>query len=255
MTEGPVVLTVSPGGFPGLAERLRRLPVVVEEHPLLTFAPPHDWAPVDRALHELQRFEALAFTSPRAAAAFVLRHAEVGGRSHRRHSDLPSLWSGGPGTEAALGALGRPVHRASDEAIGRLGAGAALAAAMIEGRIVGPVLFPCGEIRRDALPTRLRREGIDVTEVVCYRSVLADEAAARAAVERAGIMVVASPSVADLVTRAAKGAWPRLLAVGPTTAAAARAAGWTPAAVASAPDVDALVAGVRSLLSPGGANR
>ncbi len=251
------MLTVSPGGFPGLAERLRKIPVEVEEHPLLTFAPPVDWAPVDQAVRDLQRFEALAFTSPRAAAAFAERYTASRVGAHRRQSDMPLLWAGGPGTEAALGQLGRPVQRASDEEIARLGAGAALAAAMVEARIVGPVLFPCGEIRRDELPTRLRREGIEVTEVVCYRSVLADEAAARAALERAGIVVVASPSVADLVTRAAKGARPRprMLAVGPTTAAAARAAGWTPAAVASAPDVDALVAGIRSLLSADGATR
>ncbi len=251
---GPVVLTVSPGGFPGLADRLRRLPVDVEEHPLLTFAPPLDWGPVDQALRDLHRFEALAFTSPRAAAAFAERHADAGGRNRRRHSDMPSVWSGGPGTDAALGALGRPVHRASDEEIGRMGAGAALAAAMVGAGVIGPVLFPCGEIRRDELPMRLRHEGIEVHEVVCYRSVLADETAARAAVERAGIVVVASPSVADLLTRAARGARPPLLAVGPTTAAAARASGWTPAAVASRPDVEALIAGVRSLLDGDGAS-
>ena len=66
---GPVVLTVSPGAFPGLADRLRDLPLLVEERPLLTFAPPLDWAPMDLALADLSRYDALAFTSPRAAAA------------------------------------------------------------------------------------------------------------------------------------------------------------------------------------------
>jgi uroporphyrinogen-III synthase len=42
-----------------------------------------------------------------------------------------------------------------------------------------------------------------------------------------------------------------MLAVGPTTAAAARASGWAPAAVAARPDVEALVAGVRSLVAAG----
>jgi uroporphyrinogen-III synthase len=40
-----------------------------------------------------------------------------------------------------------------------------------------------------------------------------------------------------------------LLAVGPTTAAAARAAGWPPSAVAARPDVEALVAEVTSFLA------
>ena len=131
-----------------------------------------------------------------------------------------------------------------------MGAAAAVAAEMLREGIAGPVLFPCGEIRRDELPTRLRQEGIEVDEVVCYRSIVAGEEAARGAVRRAGILIVASPTVAELLARAsAPTPRPPLLAVGPTTAAAARAAGWSPAAVAEHPDVDALVAEVRSLLA------
>ena len=131
-----------------------------------------------------------------------------------------------------------------------MGAAAAVAAEMVREGMAGPVLFPCGEIRRDELPTRLRQEGIEVDEVVCYRSIVAGEEAAREAVRRAGILIVASPTVAELLARAsAPTPRPPLLAVGPTTAAAARAAGWSPAAVAEHPDVDALVAEVRSLLA------
>jgi uroporphyrinogen-III synthase len=253
---GPVVLTVSPGAFPGLAEGLRELPVIVEELPLLTFAPPMDWTPVDRALRDLSRYDALAFTSPRAATAFIGRYAEQGRGLHRREDALPPVWSGGRGTTAALAPLGAAVRGASDDETGRIGAAAALAAEMIASGVAGPVLFPCGEIRRDELPTRLRHEGIEVDEVVCYRAVLAGEAAARAAAERAAILVVASPSVADLLARVARsGARPRMLAVGPTTAAAARASGWPPAAVAARPDVEALLAGVRTLLAADSSTR
>ena len=57
-------------------------------------------------------------------------------------------------------------------------------------------------------------------------------------------------SVAALLARACpEGARPPLLVVGPTTAAAARASGWAPAAIASQPTVVALVAGVRTLLT------
>ena len=250
MTPGPVVLTVSPGAFPGLADGLRELPIPVEELPLLTFAPPMDWTPVDRALRVLSRYDALAFTSPRAATAFIGRYSEVGHEVDRRRNALPPVWSGGRGTTAALAPLAVAVHGATEDEAGRVGAAAALAAAMLESGVAGPVLFPCGEIRRDELPTRLRHEGIEVDEVVCYRAVLAGEAAARAAAERAAILVVASPIVADLLARVARsGARPRMLAVGPTTAAAARASGWPPAAVAARPDVEALLAGVRSLLA------
>jgi uroporphyrinogen-III synthase len=245
-----VVLTVSPGAFPGLADGLRDLPVTVDELPLLTFAPPMDWAPVDRALRDLSRYDAVAFTSPRAATAFIGRYAEMARSSARRGDALPPVWSGGRGTTAALAPLAAAVRSASEDEGGRVGAAAALAAAMLEAGVAGPVLFPCGEIRRDELPTRLRHEGIEVDEVVCYRAVLADEEMARAAAERAAILVVASPRVADLLARVSPaGARPRMLAVGPTTAAAARASGWPPAAVAARPDIETLLSGVRSLLA------
>ena len=246
---GPVVLTLSLDSFPGLADRLRELAVPVEELPLLSFAPPADWGPVDRALARLSHYDALAFTSPRAATAFVRR---LGASSNPEHEALPPIWTGGRGTAAAVAPLAVATRGAREEETGRLGAAAALAAAMLAGGVEGPVLFPCGELRRDELPTRLRHEGLEVDEVVCYRSVLADEAAARAAADRAAILVVASPSVADLLARASvAGERPAMLAVGPTTAAAARASGWAPAAVAARPDIDALVAGVRSLVAAG----
>jgi uroporphyrinogen-III synthase len=246
-----VVLTLSPDSFPGLADRLRELAVPVEERPLLSFAPPADWGPVDRALSRMSRYDALAFTSPRAAAAFVGRR-RLGSGSKRAHDALPPIWTSGRGTAAALAPLAVASRGASEDETGRIGAAAALAAAMLEASVEGPVLFPCGELRRDELPTRLRHEGLEVDEVVCYRSVLADEAAARAAADRAAILVVASPSVADLLARASLvGERPPMLAVGPTTAAAARASGWVPAAVAARPDIEALVAGVRSLVAAG----
>jgi uroporphyrinogen-III synthase len=63
------------------------------------------------------------------------------------------------------------------------------------------------------------------------------------------IVVVASPSVADLLARVCPpGVRPALLAVGPTTAAAARSSGWPPAGVAERPTTEALVAGVRALM-------
>lgn len=240
---GTVVVTASAGTFPGLAEALRALPAAVEERPLMSFAPPVDWGPVDRAIAELARFDALAVTSPRSARAFAERTGPVGGRR-------PPAWAAGTGTASALGTALGPVRTPPAELVGTLGAAAALAREMIAAGVRGPVLFPCGEIRRDELPARLRAEGIEVTEVVCYRSVLAGEAAARAAAERAGVLVVASPSVADLLARACPPeVRPALLAVGPTTAAAARASGWPPAAVARRPAVDALVSGVRALLA------
>lgn len=239
---GRVVITTSAGSFPGLVEEIRALPAPVEERPLMSFAPPPDWGPVDRALAELGRFEAVAVTSPRAARALAERAGQVTGG--------PPVWTAGPGTGTALGRRLGPVRTPDPALVGSLGAAAALSRAMLEAGVRGPVLFPCGELRRDELPARLRAAGVDVTEVVCYRSLLAGETEARNAAERATVLVVASPSVADLLARACPpDGRPALLAVGPTTAAAARAAGWPPDAVARRPAVEALVTGVRYLLT------
>jgi uroporphyrinogen-III synthase len=244
---GAVVVTASAGSFPGLIEAIRALPAAVEEHPLMSFAPPLDWAPVDEAVRELTRFDAVAVTSPRAAAAFAER---VTSGPASRPDELPDAWAAGAGTAAALGPAFAPVRAPSERAAGELGAAAALSRAMIAAGVRGPVLFPCGEIRRDELPARLRAEGVEVEEAVCYRSVLAGETVARNAAQRARVLVVASPSVADLLARACPtGVRPALLAVGPTTAAAARASGWAPDAIARRPAVEALVAGVRILLA------
>jgi uroporphyrinogen-III synthase len=244
------VVTASPGAFPGLLDSLRALPVAVEECPLLSFAPPSDWGPVDSALERWHEFEAIALTSPRAARAFLARVSER--KVVPADSARPRVWAGGTATASAVGSsLGR-VQLPTENEVGELGSAGALARAMLAAGVRGPVLFPCGELRREELPARLRDSGIEVEEVVCYRSVLAAEADARAAAERAEVLVVASPSVADLLARACPpGVRPALLAVGPTTAAAARASGWPPAAVASHPSTEALTGGVRSLLTAG----
>jgi uroporphyrinogen-III synthase len=240
---GAVVITAAAGSFPGLSDAVRALPAEVIEIPLLSFAAPTDWTDVDRAIRELPRYAAVAFTSPRAAVAFGRRWENIG------IDPLPPVWAAGRRTASALLSVTDTVHTAPEDEVGLIGAAAAVAAAMLREGLAGPVLFPCGEIRRDELPTRLRQEGIEVDEVVCYHSVVAGDEAAREAVRCAGILIVASPSVAELLARAsASTPRPPLLAVGPTTAAAARAAGWTPAAVAAHPDVEALVAEIRSLL-------
>lgn len=243
-----VVVTASAGTFPGLVEALRAIPVLVEEHPLMNFAPPGDWTPLDSALDRWDSFGAVAFSSPRAAAAVVDRMA--GRRTRLQGQNIPVVWAGGQATAAALGdALGR-VRTPSEADAETLGAAESLARAMLDAPVRGPVLFPCGDRRRDELPERLRSHGIAVDEVVCYRSVLASESAAHAAAARGTLLVVASPTVADLLVRACPpGARPDLLAVGPTTAASARASGWSPAAVASKPSAEALAAAVRNVLA------
>jgi uroporphyrinogen-III synthase len=244
-----VVITASADSLSGLTDALRAIPVAVEEHPLLSFEEPADWTSVDSALKHWTRYGAVAFTSPRAAAA-VAGRAQRGGMPRMQAERAPVIWAGGSATAAALGRAMGAVLAPPEPETARLGAAAALAEAMLAGGVVGPVLFPCGEMRREELPERLRRQGIVVDEVVCYRTVLSGDSEARAAAAKGTVLVVTSPRVAALLAGACPTRdRPRLIAVGPTTAAAAREAGWLPAGVASAPNVAAVVTTVRDVIA------
>jgi uroporphyrinogen-III synthase len=242
-----VVVTASGGSFPGLAQALKGSGVEVRHHPLIGFAEPRNWEPVDQALLRLSSYAAVALTSPRAAAAVAGRLRRLDDKSAT--AARPPVWVSGAATARALGDVLGPIlvpgQRKADD-----GAAATLALAMLAAKVAGRVLFLCGETHREELPDLLRGGGIEVDEVVCYRSVLATEAAAHAASTHGTLVIVGSPAVADLLARACPPhARPDLLAVGPTTATAARASGWPPVAVAVEPTAEAVAAAVRNVLA------
>lgn len=244
-----VVVTASMGSLPGLTPTLRAIPIAIEEHPLMSFAEPEDWAPVDRALGRVNGYRAVAFTSPRAAQALVNRLRRLG-IAWPRGESAPLAWAGGPATEAALEGVLGAVRIPVASATASWGAAGALARAMLEADTGSPVLFPCGEARREELVQGLRGGGVEVDEVVCYRSVLASEATARAAAMRGTVLVVTSPRVAELLAAACPpGRRPDLVAVGPTTAQSALQAGWPPAAAAESPTAEAVSAAVQSAVA------
>jgi uroporphyrinogen-III synthase len=247
MSKDCVVVTASAGAFPDLAGALRDLSVQVEARPLLTFEPPLDWSVLDAALEQAHRYQAMALTSPRAARAVALR-IEVG-RLSWDHT-APAVWVVGSATEEGLGGRVGPVLKPDAPARAGESAAAALARAMLKASVAGPVLFPCGDRRRDELPATLRSRGILVDEVVCYRSVLASRDQAREATMDCAVLVVASPSVAALLVEACpEPSRPRMVAIGAATAEAARVAGWPPAAVADKPSTAALAAAITGLLA------
>ena len=243
-----VIVTLSSGALAGLAGELAGDGITVEECPLLRFEPPADWRRLDRALAALDRYRAVAFTSPRAAEAVATRWRDLG---LHHGGTAPAVWATGVATAAPLGDLFGavripPEHEGSSRAGG---AGAALAEAILAAGNGSPVLYPCGAVRREELTRRLTQAGIVVDEVICYRSVLAPPAVARDAAGRADVLVVGSPRVAELLAAACPaGRRPRLLAVGPTTGGASKDSGWLPDAEASRPTVGELVKQLRLLL-------
>jgi uroporphyrinogen-III synthase len=244
---GPLVLTGSLGSFAGLREALEERSIEVLDRPLIDFAPPASWTPLDTALDRLATYPAVAFTSPRAVKAVVDRLAS---RGLQWPQTSPAVWAGGTSTRAELEKLLGSGRVLQPEESAGLGAAKGLARAMLAAGTSGPVLFACGAQRRDELPAWLRAKGVQVEEVECYRTILAPLANARAAAVPGEWLVVASPSVVGLLVRAYPSAErPYLIAVGPTTAAAARDAGWTPAAVADEPSVAGLIEAINGLLA------
>jgi uroporphyrinogen-III synthase len=246
MNRETIVLTGSAGSLPGIRQALAGVPATIVEQPLLSFGPPEDLSAVDQALARFGTYRALAFTSPRAACSIIDRAAVL---KLTLTTKPPDVWAVGPATASALGdALGqvRQPRTGGGDGVGA----AALARAMLDAGVRSPVLFPCGESHRDELPRALRRSGIEVDEVICYRSVLASEEAARGAAAGATLLVVTSPRVVGLLTRACSPeVRPELIVVGPTTAAAAHQAGWAPTAMASEPSAGAVASAITGLLA------
>lgn len=250
MTRPIVVLTLSGGALGGLRLALAALSITVKEHPLLTFEPPDDWTPVDDAILRVGSFGAVALTSPRAGRAFAQR-LHLSRPPGEMGEMRPQVWATGAATAATIGAALGPVRLPPAGEAAAPGAAETLARAMIAAGVRTPILFPCGDARRDDLPRLLAKAHLAVHEVCCYRSRLAEPAAARNAMRAAAVAVVGSPRVVALLVGAIPAnARPSLIAVGPTTAAAAAAVGWPPAGTAERPTADAVAAAVRGLLAP-----
>lgn len=217
-----IVLTRQAGQNRPWAERLRAAGHDVLELPLLRFR-----ALATAGEVRADRYDWIVLTSPHAAEAFMDLGLDLGSA---RCACL------GPGTAAALVAAG------GRDDLGLATRDGAELAAAFSARVAAParILLP-GSSRRLAEPRAgFERAGFVVDEVALYETeavppseLPADGPAAR------DIVFFASPSAVGAFT----GAWdarPDCVAIGETTARAARAAGF-PVALAAAPDLEAMV--------------
>jgi len=243
-----VVVTRGAGTDDALSARLRQLGAEVLEFPAIALADAEDFGPLDAALRDLERFAWAAFASAHAVEETVRRLDALGlPRGLLADRRLACV---GPATGARLEALVRAPDLMPAEATG-----AALAAALaphVRGRAV---LVPRAAEARPELGSGLRAAGAELVDPVAYRTLPAAPGSlsplgALLAAGRVDAVTFASPSavqgtVMGLGTDAPRLAGVLLGAIGPTTAEALRAAGFTAGVVPkrhTAPDLAEAVA-------------
>ncbi len=203
-----------------VALRLADIPVL--ELPLIRFVP----LPVPTGL-DPGSFDWILFTSPQAVRAF--REAGL----DRGNARVGSL---GSGTAAALTGAGLPVDFDPGCHDGAEFAAAFAAAHQAPARL----LWPGPEKRMDAPLRVLTEAGFDVTEAALYRTEPVPREELPADPWLPGdVLFFCSPSAVRAFA-AAYAVRPACVAIGETTAAAAREAGFTPR-TASAPDLASMV--------------
>jgi len=159
-----IVITRSAAQSEVLARELSArgaIPVVL---PLVSFADPEDFAPLDAAIAEIQRFDWIILTSAQAVRALVKRGEELKRSLTHRGSKL-RIASVGPVTAEAARQAGLPV-----EYVAGTHTGAALAEELGDRLSGAKVFLPRSDRANPDLPAALERRGAQVTEVIAYRT-------------------------------------------------------------------------------------
>ena len=234
-----VLVTRSADQSAGVVERLRARGAEVVEVPVLRIEPPDDPLAIRDALHSIDAYGWLLLTSANAV------HAVAAGIRGALPVTL-RLASAGPATTEAIRALlpEAVITARATSAFGGEGLARALALVDVSG---ARMLFPVSDRSPAALADDLRARGAQVDVVVAYRTTVPPDAGdrLRAALGQ-GIDAVtfASPSAVDAFVSLGGGGRLPSVVIGPTTAAAARAAGLAVAATAEAATSEGLAAAV-----------
>jgi uroporphyrinogen-III synthase/uroporphyrinogen III methyltransferase/synthase len=247
-----IVVTRRKGQASSLVDRLRELGALVLEVPAIEIAPPVDPGPLDAAVSALDQYDWIVLTSTNAVGALLARLTVLGlyPRLGGRRTKLASV---GPATTAALRAS-FPEDRVALEPERDFRAGGLLAA-FAERDLAGKrVLVPSSTAGRDELPAGLRRLGAQVEVVAAYATIEPaglDAAVATCLADGFDLALFASPSAVEAFARAAgeRASGLPVAVIGPTTEAAARAAGLDVRGVASPSTVEALIQTAERLLA------
>jgi uroporphyrinogen III methyltransferase/synthase len=198
--------------------------------PLVTFAAPEDYAPLDTALLQWSRFDWVMFTSAYAVQAVVSR-AERKGRVLTKNAPPPRIAVVGPATKDKAEKAGFRVEHTAQTHLG------VVLAEQLRDRVQNKrILLPRSDRANPDLPSALRKFGADVTEVVAYRTLRPSDAdqekLARVARGEADAILFFSPSAVHNFLELSGRKQLNILqdriamaAIGPVTAKALRDAG------------------------------
>jgi uroporphyrinogen III methyltransferase / synthase len=159
-----IVITRSAAQSEAIARELAArgaIPVVV---PLVAFAEPEDFAPLDAAIVEIQRYDWMILTSAQAVRALVKRCEELK-RSLLRSENKLRIGCVGPVSAEAARQAGLPI-----EYVAETHSGAGLAEELGNRLHGAKVLLPRSDRANPDLPRALKRYGAEVTEVIAYRT-------------------------------------------------------------------------------------
>jgi uroporphyrinogen III methyltransferase / synthase len=159
-----VLITRAAAQSEALARELSARGAIPVVRPLVSFADPEDFVPVDAAINEIEQFDWMILTSAQAVRALVKRGAEL----------KRSLIS--PGGELRIAAVGPVTAEAARRAgllvqhVAETHTGVALAEELGKKLQGAKVFLPRSDRANPDLPAALKRHGAQVTEVIVYRT-------------------------------------------------------------------------------------
>jgi uroporphyrinogen III methyltransferase/synthase len=256
-----VVVTRARAQAGELSADLERLGAEVHEFPTIEISPPEDFGPLDAAIHELDSFGLIVFTSVNGVEAFFgrLRHHGLDLRALPRGAKVAAI---GPATAERIDQAGLQVDVVPEEYRAE-----ALIEALRRDSLVGErVLIPRAKVAREILPERLRGAGAEVVVPPAYQSVPSSEGKEELFVRlQSGeidcLTFTASSTVENFVEALGAEEAVRILArirvacIGPITAGTARKHGLKVDAEAKEYTIPGLIEAVTGLLAADPAKR
>src|SRR5918992_2426262 len=165
-----VVVTRARAQAGELSADLEKLGAEVHEFPTIEISPPEDFGPLDAAIHELDSFGLIVFTSVNGVESFLERllHHGLDLRALARGAKVAAI---GPATAERIEQAGLQVDVVPEEYRAE-----ALIEALRRDSLVGErVLIPRAKVAREILPERLRGAGAEVVVPPAYQSVPSSE--------------------------------------------------------------------------------